>query len=196
MLLPIHEQGLLFARFPERIPGRVGVALPSFGAYWTALDKARFSRLLSELGIAQPQTQIFADIMLISDDTELPMIIKRPIGTASRGVMFIRTATDLTEARRSIGPGEVLLQEFIRGPLEHAQAVFDHGRFVAMHGYRQIVAGVGGGEALKESVYRPAVRKAVDIGARLEWNGAMSFDYILDGDALGSSTAIPVSSSR
>jgi hypothetical protein len=183
VLLPIHEQGLLFARFPERIPGRVGVALPSFGAYWTALDKARFSRLLSELGIAQPQTQIFADILLISDDTELPVIIKRPIGTASRGVMFIRTAADITEARRSIGPGEVLLQEFIRGPLEHAQAVFDHGRFVAMHSYRQIVAGVGGGEALKESVYRPAVRKAVEaIGARLEWNGAMSFDYILDGD--------------
>ena len=67
MLLPIHEQGLLFARFPERIPGRVGIALPSFSAYWTALDKARFSRLLRELGIAQPQTQIVADIMLVSE---------------------------------------------------------------------------------------------------------------------------------
>ena len=182
-LLPIHEQGLVFARFPERIPAAIGSALPSFEAYYAALDKALFSRLLSELGIPQPWTRTYPDIRLIDDAIELPVVIKLRISTASRGVNIVRTPQELCEAKRTSTSGEVLVQGFVPGPLEHAQAVFDHGRFIAMHGYRQIVSGAGGGEALKESVYRPVVREAVKvIAARLEWHGAISFDYILDGD--------------
>jgi predicted ATP-grasp superfamily ATP-dependent carboligase len=183
VLLPIHEQGFVLARFPERIPAVVGVALPSFGAYWTALDKARFSRLLDELALPQPRTQIFPMIDAVRDGMSFPAVLKTTISTASRGVKVVRTAAELAEARAEFGPGEVLVQEFIHGPVEHAQAVFDHGRLVAMHGYRRIVAGVGGGEALKESVYRPVVRDVVEaISARLQWHGALSFDYALDGE--------------
>lgn len=181
VLLPIHEQGLVFARFPERIPAGVGIALPSFHAYWSALDKARFSRLLSELGVPQPGTRIFP-AGFRQDDIEPPVVIKLSTSTASRGVKVVRTRAELQDAWHEIATGEVLAQEFVRGPLEHAQAVFDRGRFIAMHGYRQIVAGAGGGEAVKESVYRPAVRDAIQaIATRLEWHGAISFDYILDG---------------
>ena len=54
---------------------------------------------------------------------------------------------------------EVLVQEFVEGPIEHAQAVFSRGRLIGMHVYRQIVRGAGGGPALKESVRRPMVRE-------------------------------------
>src|ERR1700737_215046 len=33
VLLPTHEQGFLFARVPEQLAGRVGLALPSFESY-------------------------------------------------------------------------------------------------------------------------------------------------------------------
>src|SRR6478609_228608 len=36
VLLPTHEQGFLFARVPQRLEGRVGLALPSFESYRTA----------------------------------------------------------------------------------------------------------------------------------------------------------------
>ncbi len=181
VLIPIHEQGLVFARYPERLPPNVAVALPSFQAYWTALDKARFSRLLTEIDVPQPRTRIFTDISEVGSDVEFPVVVKLAVATASRGVKFARTPEDLEAAKREIGPGEVLVQQMLDGPLEHAQAIFDRGRFVAMHGYQQLIRGAGGGEALKESIYRPAVREAVcAIAQTLEWHGAMSFDYIME----------------
>jgi predicted ATP-grasp superfamily ATP-dependent carboligase len=183
VLLPIHEQGLIFAKFPERVPPGVGLALPTFEAYWTALDKARFTLLLAELGVPQPRTRIISDVTSIEGAIALPAVIKLAMSTASRGVKIVHTAGDIAEAKRELGPGEILVQQFVAGPLEHAQGVFDRGRFVAMHGYRQIVAGLGGGAAVKESVYRPAVRDAIEaIAMRLQWHGALSFDYILDGE--------------
>src|SRR5262249_12483912 len=74
---------------------------------------------------------------------------------------------------------DILVQDLIDGPLEHAQFVFDHGRFVAMHGYRQIIRGAGGGEALKESIWRPRVREEMEKFAKaLNWHGAFSLDYL------------------
>ncbi|MFX9718480.1 hypothetical protein ABTO87_18085, partial [Acinetobacter baumannii] len=40
VLLPTHEQGLLFAKARERLEGRIAVALPSFENYRAAHSKA------------------------------------------------------------------------------------------------------------------------------------------------------------
>jgi hypothetical protein len=79
----------------------------------------------------------------------------------------------------------VLVQEFIVGTTEKAQAVFRCGELQASHAYRQISAGAGGGEAIKQSVDRPQIRSALaTIGKKLAWHGALSVDYILrDSDA-------------
>jgi len=78
----------------------------------------------------------------------------------------------------------VVVQAAANGPLERLQAVFDHGRLVAIHIYRQVAVGPGGGDVLKISVRRPAARTCVEtIGAALNWHGALSFDYILDAAA-------------
>jgi hypothetical protein len=64
------------------------------------------------------------------------------------------------------------------GAPERVQAVFDSGRLVAWHGYRQRVAGPGGGDVAKTSVLRRSVRDDVaKIGEYLGWHGAISFDY-------------------
>jgi len=67
------------------------------------------------------------------------------------------------------------------GALERTQAVFDHGRLVASHIYRQVVEGPGGGDVLKISLNRAEVRRTVGADrTALTWHGALSFDYILD----------------
>jgi hypothetical protein len=53
VLLPIHEQGFLFARARQLLEDRVGLALPSFESYRTAHSKAGFSRLVDRLGLPQ-----------------------------------------------------------------------------------------------------------------------------------------------
>ena len=49
---------------------------------------------------------------------------------------------------------------------------------IGFHAYRQVAAGVGGGEAIKQSVSRPQCAACLDkIGRRLDWHGALSVDY-------------------
>jgi hypothetical protein len=75
------------------------------------------------------------------------------------------------------------VQAWIAGATEKAQAVFCRGRLVGFHTYRQIVAGAGGGDAIKQSVSRPRLRAHVAvIGETLAWHGALSVDCIVRDD--------------
>src|SRR5262249_21497167 len=57
------------------------------------------------------------------------------------------------------------------------------GRLLGFHAYRQVAAGVGGGEAIKQSVSRPGIRAMLEkIGERLAWHGALSIDYLMPDD--------------
>jgi hypothetical protein len=83
----------------------------------------------------------------------------------------------------ALGQG-ILVQQIVAGLVERAQAVFRAGQLIAMHAYRQVLAGAGGGDAVKESVHRPMARTHLArIGERLAWNGALSVDYILPAES-------------
>ena len=79
---------------------------------------------------------------------------------------------------------DVLVQEFVAGTIEKAQAVFCRGELLGFHAYRQVAAGAGGGEAIKQSVVRPQLRSHVaKIGQALGWHGALSVDCIMNDGA-------------
>ena len=185
VLLPIHEQGFLLARAQHRLPDRVGLALPEFESYRAVHNKAGFSRLLDALGLPQPPTRIVRSADELRGAIRFPCVVKTSIGTASRGVRFVRDDADLERALHELGAGgafagEVLVQDFVAGAIEKAQGVFCRGRLLGFHAYRQIAAGAGGGEAIKQSVGRPQLRELLaTIGAKLAWHGALSVDTIL-----------------
>lgn len=184
VLLPIHEQGFLFARARERLEAHAGLALPAFENYRIAHSKAGFSRLLGELGLPQPPTRIVTSASELGEAVHFPCVIKTAIGTASRGIWFVRDDNELAhtldELQQSEAfPGEMLVQDLIEGTVEKAQAVFCRAKLLGFHAYRHIAAGVGGGEAIKRSVSRPRLRADVEtIGQRLAWHGALSVDTI------------------
>jgi hypothetical protein len=61
--------------------------------------------------------------------------------------------------------------------------VFCRGQLIGFHAYRQIAAGAGGGEAIKQSVRRLNARALLAaIGEKLAWHGALSVDYVLPDD--------------
>jgi predicted ATP-grasp superfamily ATP-dependent carboligase len=193
VLLPIHEQGFVFARMRQRLEGFAGLALPGFESYRTAHSKAGFSRLLDRLGLPQPATKIVRSESELRDAVRFPGVVKTSVGTASRGVWFVRNPADLEAALYAliaqdpdadgVFADEVLVQEFIFGTTEKAQGVFAHGRLLGFHAYRQIAAGAGGGEAIKQSVSRPEVRgHLATIGENLVWHGALSIDYVMSDD--------------
>ena len=185
VLLPTHEQGLLFSRVQKRFKPGVGLALPAFESYRSAHSKAGFSRLLSALRLPQPATRIVSSERGLREAVRLPAVIKTAVGTASRGVWVVRDAQAVENAVRELASlgafaGEVLVQGWIDGTVEKAQSVFCRGRLLGFHAYRQIAPGVGGGEAIKESVSRPKIRAMLErIGGHLAWHGALSIDYVM-----------------
>lgn len=189
VLLPIHEQGLLFAKVQHRLLLHTALALPSFASYRTALDKARFSRLLQELGLPQPATTIVDSLDAARAQAGVPCVIKTAVGTASRGVWMVRSAAERDAAFAELAriertAGEILLQQWVDAPVEHVQAVFRDGELLALHGYQRLLEGAGGGPALKQSVRRDLVRADLGrLGRHLAWHGAMSLDYLWHGDA-------------
>jgi predicted ATP-grasp superfamily ATP-dependent carboligase len=188
VLIPIHDQGYLFAKVRSRLEPLVATALPSFEDYERAVSKASFSLLLAELGLPQPATRLLEGIEEFQAVASFPLVLKTGIGTASRGVWMIGDRAALLRAIEEIERAgafgqPILVQEIVEGDIEHAQAVYSHGRMVAMHGFRQLKRGAGGGDALKESIVRPEVHSHLAaIGERLAWHGALSVDYIV-GDA-------------
>jgi len=188
VLLPIHEQGLAFARVQRRWQGRVGMALPSFESYRRAHSKAGFSRLLDVLGLPQPVTRILTSAREVRAAARFPCLVKTSVGTASRGVSLLRDDRDLELSLRDLGgtsafADEVLVQDFVNGATEKAQGVFCRGELLGFHAYRQIAAGAGGGEAIKQSVTRPQLRAHLaTIGRALAWHGALSVDCVVPDD--------------
>ncbi|MET0968973.1 MAG: hypothetical protein ABWY18_07210 [Tardiphaga sp.] len=191
VLLPIHEQGYLFARVQCRFGGRTNIALPSFASYHSAVSKTGFSRVLSEVGLPQPTTTIVYSADELRRVAMLPCVIKTAIGTASRGVWMVRDGAALERALSELEAaggfaGEVLLQALIAGFTEKAQGVFCRGELVGFHAYRQIAEGAGGGDAIKRSVRRDGIRAGLArIGRHLGWHGALSVDCIMPDDGSG-----------
>lgn len=187
VLLPIHEQGLAFAKVRDEVAHHAAVALPEFEAYVQALSKAGFSRLLTALQLPQPRTRLLTTREEALALDGFPLMLKSAVGTASRSVWRVDDAHGLQQAvaqleRNDAFSDVVLAQDFIDAPVEHAQAVFDRGRLVGLHATRQIVRGAGGGDAVKESVARPQVAEHLaQIGAQLAWHGALSVDYLATG---------------
>lgn len=117
-------------------------------------------------------------------ERRFPFYLKADYATASTAVWRIRSAEDL-KAKTLEGGQEFVVQEAAEGILERVQTVFDRGRLVAMHGYRQMAEGLGGGDIAKLSVSRTNVRDYVErLGGELRWHGALSLDYIVQQDQI------------
>jgi predicted ATP-grasp superfamily ATP-dependent carboligase len=185
-LLPVHEQAYLFAAAREKLPDRLGVALADFAAFEQVQSKAGFAALLTRLGVAQPRTDIVRSADEFAAQRDYPFFVKAAFGTASTGVWRVgdarqRDALLLQLRQHNAFAQGLLVQAAVSGTLERTQAVFDCGRLVASHIYRQVAEGPGGGDVLKISVVSAEVRATVArIGQDLAWHGALSFDYIRD----------------
>src|SRR5437867_12421172 len=95
-------------------------------------DLAGFSRLLDRLSLPQPLTQIVTSAQQLREAIRFPAVAKTSVGTASRGIWFIRNAGDLEGALHDLGvdafADELLVQDLIAGTTEKAESVFCHGR--------------------------------------------------------------------
>lgn len=184
VLLPTHEQGFLFARVSERLAEKVGLALPGFASYRTAHSKAGFSWLLDELRLPQPKTHIVKSEHELRSAISFPGVIKTSLGTASRGIWFVRDQADLEVASRELNAAgafvdEVLVQELIAGTTEKAQGVFCRGELIGFHAYRQVAAAPAAARRSSKALAGPKSARGWRQSERLAWHGALSIDYLM-----------------
>jgi predicted ATP-grasp superfamily ATP-dependent carboligase len=172
-------------RRASSFPG-LGIALADFAAFEQVQSKASLADLLTRLKVPQPKTDIIGSADQFATERPYPFFVKTAFGTASAGVWRVRDTRERDallpqlERHRAFAEG-LLVQAAITGSLERTQAVFDRGRLVACHIYRQVMEGPGGGDILKISVADAGVRATVErFGQALAWHGALSFDYIRD----------------
>jgi len=186
VVLPIHEQGYLFAHGRERLARHAAIALPEPETYMKVLSKAHFAQVLDAAGVPQPATTVVHTRAALSEAAQVPCVLKLAVATAHRGVWIVRSLPDLTRALTAIKASGaldrgVIVQSFVDGSLGHAQAVFDRGRLVGLHGYTQIAAGAGGGPARKRSsVPQDVAEHMATLGRHIGWHGALSADYMCD----------------
>jgi predicted ATP-grasp superfamily ATP-dependent carboligase len=190
VLFPTHEQAFLFSRMRDQIPPGVGLAVADFASFLAVQGKVALTRTLGKLAIPQPESRIVRSEAELSQERRFPFFLKLDYATASTGTWRIDNAPSLagmvTELRaRGLfnGEREWVVQRPAVGPVERVQAIFNRGRLVMIHGYRQILESVGAGDIVKRSVDCSHVRPyIVRLGEHLQWYGALSFDYILEDD--------------
>jgi glutathione synthase/RimK-type ligase-like ATP-grasp enzyme len=176
VLFPTQEQVAVLAAVPDRLRAAgVATAVPPFAALAAVQDKISAFATLTRLGLPQPVGSVAS-----ADWERFPAYVKEPIGTASGGVVRVRSAAEL----RAAADGRiVLVQEAVDGPLAMCQAVFAHGTLVALHANLRTGEGANGGASHKRSVELPVARKALDsLGTELGWHGALSADVIVGPD--------------
>ena len=131
VLLPTHEQGFLFARVQERLtPGSRARA----AVLRKLSHRAQQGRLqpvaCPTLRLPQPATRIVTSESALRAAVRFPAVIKTSVGTASRGVWFVREAGDLDEAharawrRATLLPAKCWCRNGSHGTVEKAQSVF------------------------------------------------------------------------
>lgn len=186
-LIPVHEQAYLFAAARNQLFPGLGIALADFEAFEQVQSKATLAELLTRLKVPQPKTVLVRSAEEFATGRPYPFFVKAAFGTASVGVWRVDDARKRDALLQQLEQmkafaGGLLVQAAVTGSLERTQAVFDRGRLVASHIYRQVVEGPGGGDVLKISVVSAEVREIVRrIGQALAWHGALSFDYIREG---------------
>src|SRR5207302_1501443 len=90
VLLPVHDQVFLLARFRDRFGERVGLAVPTFEAVEQLQSKASFLRILDELGLPHPPTVLVQGHQELAKAATYPCYVKLAYGTAGRGVWLVR----------------------------------------------------------------------------------------------------------
>jgi predicted ATP-grasp superfamily ATP-dependent carboligase len=188
VVLPTHEQTYLLSRFRDALQSRVAIAVPEFAALERLQNKASFSRLLTELGLPQPETAILRSRDELNQTWRYPFYLKLPHSTGGGGVFFIesaealvRRADDLVQRRLFDHEGEVLVQQPARGVLSTVQAVFNRGQLIGVHSFEARRLGVGGMSTARVSADHSIVREhAARIGGHLNWHGAFFIDYFYD----------------
>ncbi len=199
VLLPVHAETYLIAAHRERFEA-IGarLALPSTEQIEQTRDKGRLADLARDLGIRIPLTRAYEDVADVYRDAPhltYPVFVKVRGAAAGVGIEKVDGPQALIEAYErfvdgyELSPAEYpLVQEAVPGDDYCVSALFDRGRCVALHTYRNVrqFPRTTGAGVLRETVAAPeAEGVARRLLEHLGWHGIAQLDFRWDEGADG-----------
>ncbi|WP_204217419.1 hypothetical protein [Gordonibacter sp. An230] len=181
-VLPTHEQAWLLAEASSLLSPGFPAALASAKAFRQLQGKVGFARLLDKLGIPQPPWVPLGEPSSCEPPFPFPFWVKASYGTAGRSVRKVHDRHGLERALADLSgaqSGGLMAQSDAEGQYGQVQALFDHGRMVAVHTSVATGTGAGPSAAARMSVDFPAAREhARVLGAHLGWHGPFTLDFL------------------
>lgn len=191
VLLPAHSETYAIAANAARFEALgARMTLPTHAMIEAVRDKGRLAVLAESLGIEIPVTRRYTTLEQVYQDAHqvsFPAFVKIRGAAAGVGVIKVEDPESLVTTYRELVEGYELapedyplVQEFCAGDDYCVSALFDHGKPVALHTYRnvrQFPATIGAG-VLRESVRAPEAEAiAVQLLSHLEWHGLAQLDF-------------------
>ncbi|MGE0709402.1 MAG: ATP-grasp domain-containing protein [Planctomycetota bacterium] len=196
VLLPVHAETYLVARERARFEALgVRLALPSHEQIERTRDKGRLADLAEELGIRIPVTHRFqsvAEVYRAAPELSYPVFVKVRGAAAGVGIQkvdtpeeLVRVYGDFVAGYELAAPDLPIVQEAVPGDDICVSALFDRGRCLAVHTYRNIrqFPRTTGAGVLRETVLAPrAEAEACRLLEHLGWHGLAQLDFRWGGE--------------
>ena len=178
-ILPTHEEGWLLANGKNFLSSDLPIALSEAEVFKEVAGKIAFAELADKFDLPVPEWEYVPDLESIH--LPYPYWLKADYGTAGRSVYKITSETDLKSLVKvlSIDNERWMAQQDIAGQYGQVQAVFSHGKLLAVHSSIKIGSGAGGSAAARLSIESVATREHIEkIGQHLKWHGGLTLDFI------------------
>lgn len=198
VLMPIHRDSMIIAKYKDRFEPLIKVACPEFESVNMLHPKDHFYNFANQIGLRIPKSFQVSDINQIIDQLEFPVLVKPIDGTAGRGIVIVQTKENLQEAYNSVKEKSCcmpIVQEFISGEDYCFAGIYQQGELKAHMAYHNIYnfprpAGAG---IMRETVDdSPFIDIASQLMKKLKWNGVAEIDFRWDGNPNNQAYAIEV----
>lgn len=195
VLLPVHAETVLLAEERARFEALgARLALPPAEAARRVHDKGALAEWAEARGVATPPTHRFASLAKVyaaAHSVRYPAFVKLRTAAAGVGVEKVCSPEELVRTYRRLiedygldAADFPLVQEFAPGEDLCVSVLYERGRLVASHAYRNLrqFPRTTGAGVLRETTHAPeAVEVADRLLAPLAWHGVAQLDFRWDG---------------
>jgi biotin carboxylase len=193
VLLPGHEDMLLFASMRDRLPERTALLAGGATLLEEVSDKERLVSLAEAAGVPVPATRRPTgrdDVSAMAGELGYPMVVKPRVGNSAKGVALVHNeracvrAFDETVRRYGLADDRLpILQESVPGDGVGVALLYDRGECIASFAERYLRCKNG---MLGTSVFRESIEAAEVVAAarrlmdHLQWHGLAHLDFLHD----------------
>ena len=194
VLMPIHQESYLIAKFRERFEPHIKLVLPAIDQILQVHNKGTLAAYAKESGLPMPNTWIpktVDEFQTQLDEIELPAFVKIRESASGVGIKKVDTREELektfckfVEHFELTDKDLPIIQSAVPGEDYCVTTLFNHGELAACMTYRNLRAYPAnrGSGVMRETVSAPAMEKIADetLGP-LGWHGVAELDFRWDG---------------